>query len=500
VATAALVVIGLGVAIWGATTAALDVPEAGVAADPPGGVIHDVLPGTPGWYSGIRPGQTVVDIAAGPTELDWVLHSRGPVVEYYLAIRGVTAELRAMLPLALGGLLLTLFAVAAANRWPRAAAAIAVLGGMVGARPLVFDGHPLVSSFGGLVMLALPVACLTSVGLRGGRRRGLAIFAALVVGAAWLGARFVAPAAWEPAETVRAAASLVAAGTMAWVGVDRRVAGSAIESLGAPTALDLAGLAVVVGLAVPLWVVADASAAVIGLAVAATTLAYVRFRRPLVGGLDKLLFGEVRVRSSLDAIEAERGRIARDIHDEPLQELSGVISRLESKPESAAEAGALRDVAAHLRAVATDLQSPVLEDLGLGPAIAFLAQGANANVSSVRVGVGLDDQTGVTRSDRLPAEVELALYRILQEAIGNAQRHSGGSRVEVTGTLAPGFARLTISDDGVGLGEGSVHDARRRGRLGMDSMRRRAAAIGATLEITAAAPRGTAVTVRWGRS
>ncbi len=500
VAAAALAVLGLGVAVWGATTAAFDVPEAGVAADPPGGMIQDVLAGTPAWYSGIRPGQAVVDIATGPTELDWVLHTRGAVVDYYLTIRGATAELRTMLPPALGVLLLVLFAVGAVFRWPRAAAAIAVLNGMIGARPLMFEGHPLVSSFGGLVMLALPVAWLASIGFRDGRWRALAIVAAFVACAAWLGARFVTPAVYEPAEAARVASSVAAAGAVVLVGLDRRVVRSAIESLGAPTALDLVGFAVVAGLAVSLWVVADASAAIIGLAVAAAALAYARFRRPLVGGLDRFLHGDVRERASLDAVEAERGRLARDIHDEPLQELSGVISRLESKPEAAAEASALRDVAAHLRAVATDLHPPVLEDLGLGPSIAFLAQGANTNGSSVRVSVDLDDRTGVGRSDRLPAEVELALYRILQEAIGNAQRHSGGSRVEVAGTLAPDLVRLTISDDGVGLGEGALRDARRRGRLGMDSMRQRAAAIGAEFEVATAAPHGTAVTILWSRS
>lgn len=498
-AAAGLAAFGLGVAIWGAATAALDIPEAGVDFQAPGGVVSSVLPGAPGWYSGIRAGQTVVELRTGPTELDWVLHARGPSADQYLPIRGITAELRAMVPRSLGALLVALFAAAAALRWPRPAAGVAVVAGMVGAVPLMFEGHPLVSSFGGLVMLALPIAWLASIGLRDGRRRLLAIVAALAVGAAWLVARFVAPAAWEPAETARTGASLAAVAATAWVAIDRRMVRSAIESFGPPTALDLVGLALIAGAAVSLWVVADASVSVIGLAIAVPTLAYLRFRRPFVAALDRLRYGDVRERASIDAVEAERGRLAREIHDEPLQELSGVISRLESTPE-AAEAGALRDVAAHLRAVATDLQPPVLEDLGLGPAIGFLAQRANAKGSSVRVTVDLDDRTGTGRLDRLPPEVEIALYRILQEAVGNAQRHSAGWCVEVSGVLAPGLARLTVRDDGVGLDEDALRDARRQGRLGMDSMRARAAAIGADLRFASSAPHGTAITVRWSRS
>lgn len=496
---AAIATFGLGVAIWGAATAALDVPEAGVDFPAPGGVVSSVLPGTPGWYSGIRAGQVVVELSPGPTELDWVLHTRDPSTDQYLAIRGITAELRAMLPRSLGALLVALLAAAAALRWPRPASGVAVMAGMVGAIPLMFQGNPLVSSFGGLAMLGLPAVWLGLLGPQSWRRRLLAVGGALVVGGAWLAGRFAAPAAWEPAESARAACSVAAAVATVGLSIDRRRAHAAIESFGAPTALDLVGVALAVGLAVSLWVIADASVAVVGLTAVLVGAVYLRFRRPLVAALDRLFYGDVRERASLDAIEAERGRLARDIHDEPLQELSGVISRLESTSE-AAEAGVLRDVATHLRAVATDLHPPALEDLGLGPAIAFLVQGANANGSSVRVTVGLDDRTGIGRVARLPPVVELALYRILQEAIGNAQRHSGGSRVEVSGVLAPDLARLTVRDDGVGLDEGALRDARRRGRLGMDSMRQRAAAIGADFDVAAAAPHGTAVTVRWGRS
>ncbi len=160
----------------------------------------------------------------------------------------------------------------------------------------------------------------------------------------------------------------------------------------------------------------------------------------------------------------------------------------------------MRDVAEHLRAVATDLRPPVLEDLGLGPAIASLAQQANTNGSAVRALVTLDDRTGIARTARLPADVEVALFRIVQEALSNAQLHSGGTQVEVTGQLTPEQADLTIRDDGVGVADRAIQDGRRRGRLGMASMRDRAAAIGAAFSVGSAGASGTSVQVHWGRA
>ena len=107
----------------------------------------------------------------------------------------------------------------------------------------------------------------------------------------------------------------------------------------------------------------------------------------------------------------------------------------------------------------------------------------------------------VGRSSRVcdPSEVELAVYRIVQEAIANAQRHSGGTRVTVSGVLALDRLELSIADDGRGLTERAIREAQRAGHLGVASMRQRAAAIGAALDILPAPRSGTSVRVAWSR-
>jgi signal transduction histidine kinase len=492
-------VLGLTVATWGAVTAGFGIPEPGIPGDTAGGIIRSVLPGGQAWHSGIREGQAVIEINAGETQLDWVLHTRGSGADYYLTIRGATAELRGTLSLALAALLLALVGAAAVARRPRAAAAAASLAGAAGSVPLMLGGNPVISSIGGLLMFGLPVAWLVALGIRARGRRVSVVIVGLAVAFAWLTARITLPAAYDPTDTGRVAMSMTAVAAMVGLSLDRRTVGAVIGSVDAPMALDLLGFALAAGLAISLWLVVGVPPVVVAAVLVPVAAVYVRSRRPVIRLLDRLLFGERLERASVAAIEAERGRLARDIHDEPLQELSGVIRRLETNPAVSGEATALRDVAAHLRAVATDLRPPVLEDLGLGPAIAFLAQQANANGSDVRVKVTLDDWTGIARSARLPRDVELVFFRIAQEAIGNAQRHSRGTLVEVTGGLTPEQAHLTIRDDGVGLTERAAQDGRRRGRLGMASMRERAASIGAEFGVGSASPLGTAVTVSWAR-
>jgi len=176
-----------------------------------------------------------------------------------------------------------------------------------------------------------------------------------------------------------------------------------------------------------------------------------------------------------------------------------VIRRLGANPEASSEATTLREVASHLRAVATDLQPPVLQDLGLGPAIAFLVQQANANGAGVRVEAAVNDHTAIAKAARLLPHVELALFRMVQEAISNARVHSGQTIVEVSGELTPDRAELVVRDDGVGIDRKAIRVSPRRGRLGLTSMRQRAEPIGAELDVAAAAPHGTTVRIRWRR-
>ena len=100
-------------------------------------------------------------------------------------------------------------------------------------------------------------------------------------------------------------------------------------------------------------------------------------RHRLAPSIERLLLGDVREQAAAEASEAERARLARDLHDVPLQELAAVIRRLEILPGAEAESEDLRALAGHLRNVATELRPPVLDDLGLPAALDFLAEEAD---------------------------------------------------------------------------------------------------------------------------
>jgi signal transduction histidine kinase len=221
---------------------------------------------------------------------------------------------------------------------------------------------------------------------------------------------------------------------------------------------------------------------------------YSRWRNAVAHHLDRLFLGDLRERASLDAIETERSRLARDLHDEPLQQLAGVIKRLETRPETAPESDLLRDVADQLRAVATDLHPPVLDDLGLVPAIEFIA--ARIREDSV-VTVDVQADAGYHVAGRPPAAVELAIFRIVQEALTNAVYHSRSAGVRIHGIVSSDHIEISIVDGGVGLTPRLVSQAMRDGRLGLASMRRRAEAIDGDLDIRGKAREGTTVTIRW---
>jgi signal transduction histidine kinase len=493
------VMLNIGIATWGLTTAAIGIPEPAVEFEVPPGLVQWVLPGGPAWDSGIRSGQDVIEIAAGESELDWTLHTRGSGVDYYLSLRGATAELRGMIPLALIALIAALLSATVVLRRPRAAAAFACLAGMAGSAVLVRVGHPVISTMGGALMVALPVAWLVATGFRSTVLRAGVLVAGLAVIAAWVFAGLVMPPLWEPFDAMRLAASGLAATAIGSVLIDKALLRAALDPSGASLALDIAVLAVSTALALSVWLVAGLSPVVIAPALALVVIVYLRSRRPVVLLIDQMVFGEREKRASIIAVEAERGRLARDLHDEPLQALSASIRRLETTPDPAAEAARLREVATQLRSVATDLLPPTLEDLGLGPALAFLVERANVDEGTIPVLMRIDDRTGVGAGGRLPPDVERDLYRIVQEAISNALRHSGGTRVDVTGRLRRDLAEITVIDDGVGLSSEHAERAGREGRLGLRSMRGRAAEIGADVAVAAGPNGGTAVTINWRR-
>jgi signal transduction histidine kinase len=223
------------------------------------------------------------------------------------------------------------------------------------------------------------------------------------------------------------------------------------------------------------------------------SIVYARSRQAIRKSVDRLLLTELRERAAIQATEAERARMAREIHDDPLQAIAGVIQKLaDPVPDTESARDSLRDVAARLRGVATELHPPILDDLGLVPALEALARGASEQLP---IEVRIADETGY--ADRPPGEVELASYRIVQEAVSNAIKHANASCIAVEGRVSATAVALTVSDDGIGFSAADADEALLQGHLGVSSMRQRAAAIGARVALGKAAAGGTAVTMRW---
>ena len=168
--------------------------------------------------------------------------------------------------------------------------------------------------------------------------------------------------------------------------------------------------------------------------------------------------------------EDERRRIAQELHDEAGQVLTAV--KIELELDGRAEAGAMVGRAlAQVRDVSNLLRPSVLDDLGLGPALRALADDFAART---RIVVALD-LDGVGRS--LSPDVEVAVYRVVQEALTNVARHAGAGRARVQVSSGAQSVALTIEDDGRGTG------ADTRPHLGWLGMRERVASLGGRLVI-----------------
>ena len=139
---------------------------------------------------------------------------------------------------------------------------------------------------------------------------------------------------------------------------------------------------------------------------------------------------------------------------------------------------------AEVRRIVHGLRPPALDELGLFEALEVLAEGFAT--PDLRVVVRLPEQ-----QPPLPAAVEVAVYRIAQEALTNVRRHARAASVALALWVDPGVLCLSISDDGVGLPQEIVTG------LGLSSMRERAQEIGGTLAVQPDEPRGTCITARF---
>jgi signal transduction histidine kinase len=185
------------------------------------------------------------------------------------------------------------------------------------------------------------------------------------------------------------------------------------------------------------------------------------------------------------AVESERRRLAAEIHDGPLQAILLLGQQLEAEGNSDAAATA-RGLAVELRDIAGELRLPMLDDLGVGPALDWLAERAQ-RMTGVAVSV---EYEGLRRP---PPDVELATFRIAQEAMANALRH-GEPPIRITYRTDGDSLTLSVEDEGQGFVRTMRPDPAGHGLL---NMRLRAEAIGARLELLHRPDRGTRVGVEW---
>ena len=202
--------------------------------------------------------------------------------------------------------------------------------------------------------------------------------------------------------------------------------------------------------------------------------------------------------AALHAQEEERARVARDLHDEVNQSLTGLLLRLEAAREAAppelereiAETKALANQAMNeLLSLARQLRPTALDDLGLAAAIGGQVEQLSRGEIDARLKVEGDF------SD-LGDDQQLVVYRVAQEALNNAARHSGARRVEVRlRREESGGVALEVSDDGRGF----AFDESERG-LGIGGMRERALLVGGELTIESRPDAGTTVRLTLAKS
>jgi signal transduction histidine kinase len=196
---------------------------------------------------------------------------------------------------------------------------------------------------------------------------------------------------------------------------------------------------------------------------------------------------------------AERQRLARDLHDTLTQGFASVVLLLEAAQESLALGRPVeRHIAQALRSARDNLAESRRVVWALRPrplAEQPLPQALGELTGRLAEETGLGAETVVTGTARpLPAHVEEALLRIVQEALANVRKHAAASRVTVTLSYLDDVAMLDVHDDGVGFDHAATVAAAGAG-LGLHAMAERVAALGGSLVVESAPGEGTTIAV-----
>lgn len=178
-------------------------------------------------------------------------------------------------------------------------------------------------------------------------------------------------------------------------------------------------------------------------------------------------------RRAQQAQEAERSRIARGLHDEVGQVLTGVLLQLEGEGRDEETKAAVRQALEEVRRIAQELRPEMLEHLGLVSSLTELSR-RFAEQSGLRIERCFADDLPPLADD-----VELTVYRVAQESLTNIARHARASRVEVVLEAGAGSVVLRVVDDGRGIDESAAVN----GQGGLRGMREQAVLVGGALAV-----------------
>lgn len=206
---------------------------------------------------------------------------------------------------------------------------------------------------------------------------------------------------------------------------------------------------------------------------------------------------EEALRRLNEALEEGAKRVAHALHDEAGQLLASVHIALEEIARDVPPPARQRleegkrllfDVEEKLRGLSHELRPTILDDLGLTPALEFLAHGV-----SKRTGISITVEG--TTDGRLPTPIETALYRIVQEALTNANKHAQASRVNVKLERQNQTVCCSVFDDGIGFDIQLLSSQKRGGGIGLIGIQERVNALAGTLKITSRPGKGTEILV-----
>lgn len=198
-----------------------------------------------------------------------------------------------------------------------------------------------------------------------------------------------------------------------------------------------------------------------------------------------------------ETLEEETKRIAHMLHDDATQLLAAVHIALANLAEDLPSAMGLRvhevrgyldQIEAQLRRISHELRPTMLDDLGLIPALEFLAEGITKRTA---LAIAIEGST----NGRLASSVETTLYRIVQEALMNAAKHAHASRTRVQVERESHLIRCAIRDNGTGFNVRETLAKKGQRGLGLITIRERLNAVGGTLQINSSTQRGTEMLV-----